>query len=220
MASRSRLFIFGSVITPIALYFGASMTMDHFERQGWRFFDNGKDITTSLGVLSKALQSKDTSAIAGFYAADFSGSRLGLTTMSQAEEKDGIHKLVFRSDGGQAGRDAAVAEWKAYLDGFESIEEAGLHIHRLEKWDTAGDVAATIRYELIGTPKGASQAGIDRGYFKMRFDASAGGLKIRQASLVEGDRIIGDKPQFVDVAKTAGVDFLNQYYPAFLNQSL
>jgi len=59
MATRSRLVIFGSVVTPIALYFGASMTMDHFERQGWRFFNTGKDITTSLGLLSKALHLKD-----------------------------------------------------------------------------------------------------------------------------------------------------------------
>jgi len=220
MAARSRLFIFGSVVTPIALYFGASMTMDHFDREGWRFFNTGKDITTSLGLLSKALQSKDASAIAGYYAGDFSGSRLGLTSLVQREEKDGIRKLNFQSDGAQAGKDIAVAEWRAYLDGFESIDEAGLHIHRLEKWDSAGDVGATVRFELIGAPKGSSQAGIDRAYFKMRFDASAGGLKIRQASLVEGDRIISDKPQFVDVAKTAGVDFMNRYYPAFLNQPL
>ncbi len=220
MATRSRLVIFGSVVTPIALYFGASMTMDHFERQGWRFFNTGKDITTSLGLLSKALHLKDTSAIAGFYTADFSGSRLGLASLVESEEKDGIRKFSFRSDGAQAGKDVAVAEWRAYLDGFESIEEAGLHVHRLEKWDSAGDVAATVRFELIGTPRGASQPGIDRAYFRMRFDISGGSLKIRQASLVEGDRIIGDKPQFVDVAKTAGVDFLNRYYPAFLNQPL
>jgi hypothetical protein len=220
MATRSRLVIFGSVVTPIALYFGASMTMDHFEGQGWRFFNTGKDISTSLGLLSTALHSKDAAAIGGFYAADFSGSRLGLASLVEAEEKDGIRKFGFHSDGAPAGKDVAVAEWRAYLDGFESIEEAGLHVHRLEKWDSAGDVAATVRFELIGTPRGASQPGIDRAYFRMRFDISGGGLKIRQASLVEGDRIIGDKPQFVDVAKTAGVDFLNRYYPAFLNQPL
>ena len=69
----NRLFIFGSVLTPIALYFGASMTMDHFDRQGWRFFNTGKDITTSLGWMAKALQSKDLRAIEGFYTAGFSG---------------------------------------------------------------------------------------------------------------------------------------------------
>src|SRR6185369_523003 len=123
MANRNRLFIFGSVLTPIALYFGASMTMDHFERQGWRFFDTGKDVTTSLGRMAKALQSKDLTAIEGYYAADFSGSRLGLTKLEQTEEKDGVHKSGFRSDGLAVGRDVAVAEWRSYLDGFESIEE-------------------------------------------------------------------------------------------------
>src|SRR5258705_5895547 len=128
MASRNRLFIFGSVLTPIALYFGASMTMDHFERQGWHFFDTGKDVTTKLGQLAKALQSKDAAAIEGFYGADFSGSRLGLTKLEPAGDKDGIVKSAFHSDGLAVGRDVAVAEWRSYLDGFESIEEAGLHI--------------------------------------------------------------------------------------------
>jgi hypothetical protein len=116
-------------------------------------------------------------------------------------------------------KDTAVAEWRAYLDGFESIEEAGLHVHRLEKWDS-GELVASVRFEVIGTPKGASQAGIDRGFFRMRFESSDTGLKIREASLIEGDRIISDKPQFSNVAKAAGIDFLNQYYPAFLNQPL
>ena len=63
MANRGRIFIFGSVLTPIALYFGASMTMDHFDRQGWRFFNTGKDIVTNLGSIAKAVQSKDVAAL-------------------------------------------------------------------------------------------------------------------------------------------------------------
>ena len=220
MANRSRIFIFGSVLTPIALFVGASMTMDHFDRNGWKFFNTGKDIATNLGSLAKAVKAKDVAAIESFYASDFSGSPLGLTRMAQAEEKDGVRKSIFKSDGGASGRDVAIGEWRSYVDSFESIEESGLHIHRLEKWDSPNDLVASVRMEVIGKPKGAPDAGIDRAFFRMHFDTSGGGLKIRQASLIEGDRIIGDKPQFTNVAKEAGVDFANQYYPAFLSQPL
>jgi hypothetical protein len=76
MANRSRIFIFGSVLTPIALFVGASMTMDHFDRNGWKFFNTGKDIATNLGSLAKAVKAKDIGGIENFYARDFSGSSL------------------------------------------------------------------------------------------------------------------------------------------------
>src|SRR5262245_52708656 len=219
MANR-RIFIFVSVLTPIALYFGASMGMDHFERKGWKFFNTGKDIVSNLESLAKAVRSKDVALIESFYARDFNGARLGLTRLEPCDEMDGIRKLLFRSDGASVGRDAAVGEWRSYVESFETIEEAGLHIHRLEKWDSADDLVASVRFELIGKPKGAIQSGIDRAFFRMRFDATGGGLKIRQAALMEGDRILSEKPQFNNVAKKAGVDFENKYYPAFLTQPL
>jgi hypothetical protein len=88
------------------------------------------------------------------------------------------------------------------------------------QWDSGPELAAEVRFELIGTPKGAPQSGIDRAYFHMKFLNSGGNLKIEQASLIEGDRSVADKPQFTNVAKEAGVDFVNRYYPAFLNQPL
>src|SRR5579872_2559622 len=218
MDNRNRIFIFGSVLTPIALYFGASMTMDYFEREGWRFFNTGKDIVSNLGSLAKAVKAKDIAGIDNFYARNYSGSPLGLNKLEQAEDKDGVRKYLFRSDNSTVARDAAVAEWKAYLDNFDSIEEVGLHVYRLEKWK--GDPQAIVRFELIGTPKGAPAAGIDRAYFRMQFESSGGSLKTSQAALMEGDRIISEKPQFTNVAKEAGVDFLNRYYPAFLQQKL
>jgi hypothetical protein len=216
----NRIFIFGSVLTPIALYLGGSMAIDHFDREGWRFFNTGKDIVTTLGSLGKAIKATDMAAIESFYARDYNGSPLGLNRLEQAEEKDGVIKYLFRWDGAASARDAAVAEWRTYLDTFESIEEVGLHVYRLDEWKSGSDLQAVVRFELIGTPKGAAQAGIDRGYFRMKFDSSGGSLKIQQAALVEGDRIISQKPQFTNVAKEAGVDFLNQYYPAFLNLPL
>ncbi len=194
--------------------------MDHFDREGWRFFNTGKDIVTTLGSLAKAVKAKDVAGIENFYARDYNGSPLGLNRLEQAEEKDGVVKYLFRSDSAPTARDAAVAEWRTYLDTFESIEEVGLHVHRLDKWEPGSDLRAEVRFELIGTPKGAAQAGIDRAYFRMKFDSTGGSPKIQQAALVEGDRIISQKPQFSNVAKEAGVDFLNRYYPAFLSLPL
>ena len=79
---------------------------------------------------------------------------------------------------------------------------------------------ASVRFELIGAPKGSHQSGIDRAYFRMHFDSSGGAFKIRQAALIEGERILSEKPQFTNVANEAGVDFLNRYYPPFLSQPL
>src|SRR5216684_4138060 len=157
MANRSRIFFFGFVLSPVALYFGAPMAMDHFDREGWRFFNTGKSIVTNLGSLAKSLQAKDMAGVESFYARDFSGSSLGLAKLEVAEEKDGVRKFLFRSDAASAGRDAALAEWRAYLGAFASIEEAGLHIHRIEKWDSINDVVASVRFELIGTLNGAPQ---------------------------------------------------------------
>ena len=117
-------------------------------------------------------------------------------------------------------RQAALAEWQAYIEGFASIEEVRLHVDRLEKWQGTNEVVASVRYELIGVPKGEPQAGIDRAYFRMHFDASQKPFKIRRAELIEGDRVISSRPLFVDVAAEAGIDFTNQYYPAFLDQPL
>ncbi|MGH2569632.1 MAG: CRTAC1 family protein, partial [bacterium] len=46
------------------------------------------------------------------------------------------------------------------------------------------------------------------------------GLRIAQASLVEGERHTGARDLFVNVAHEAGIDFLNRYYPPFLTEPL
>src|SRR5690242_1541665 len=107
MANRGFVYLFGSLLAPVALYLGVSMTMDHFDRQGIRFFDTGKSILTDLESLAKAVKAKDAAAVENSYARDFHGTTLGLTRLEAAEEKDGAKKYCFRSDGGPQGRDAA-----------------------------------------------------------------------------------------------------------------
>jgi len=189
------------------------------DRRDRQLFDAGRDVVKVLDRFAAALAACDTAALSDFYAADFTGTRLGLLRRELAESKDGAKRYRQTSDQAPLDRAAALAEWRSYRDSFESIDEAGLHIDQLETWDEE-PLVVTVRVEVVGTPRGAPRPGIDRVYVRMAFQRTAEGLQIRSAALREGERIIGDRPQFEDVAHMAGVDFVNQYYPAFLNQPL
>ncbi|HXO28825.1 MAG TPA: CRTAC1 family protein, partial [Thermoanaerobaculia bacterium] len=73
---------------------------------------------------------------------------------------------------------------------------------------------------------GAPRAGCDRASFRMRFGrrpsapGTAPSLEILAASLLEGERVVAERPQFADVSRAAGIDFENRTYPAFLEQPL
>ena len=189
------------------------------DSRGKLFFESGKDIVATLDQLAAALTAGREQDLSRLFAANFAGTRLGLLTRDQIEEKDGAHVYRQKSDGASLDRGGAVAEWMGYRAGFSKIVEAGLHLDRLEEWGGT-DLIATVRLEVIGTPQGGTQAGIDRALFRMTFAQTADGLEIRHAAFVSGERIISDRPQFEDVAHTAGVDFVNQWYPAFVNQPM
>jgi hypothetical protein len=190
------------------------------ERRGLAFFESGRDIVVSaLDPFAAALAAGDTAAMDKLYAADFAGTRLGLTTRQLAGDLDGARRFVQTSDGAPQDRAAALAEWRAYRDSFASIDEAGLHIDQVEVWG-GSPLVATVRFEVIGTPRGAAQPGIDRARFRMTFDRVADGLRIKSATFLDGDRLISEVPQFADVAHEAGVDFANRYYPAFVNEKM
>jgi len=207
-----RAVLFLVAFTAVALV--VSLWVDH---RGRAFFDAGRDIVSgALDPFAAALAADDAAAMDRLYADDFSGERLGLLARTLASEKDGAKRFVQTSDRARLDRAGAIAEWCAYRDSFASVLESGLHIDQLEQWG-GSTLVATVRFEVIGTPKGAPQAGIDRARFRMTFERGAEGVRIRAATFLDGDRLISDAPQFVDVAHDAGVDFKNQYYPAFLN---
>ena len=122
---------------------------------GHTFFNNGRAIKESLVAMGFALRAKEFKNVTTFYAADYQGKCLGLTTRKLSEDKDGIHRLLQVSDNSGADRNAAVTEWKNYLDSFDSIESVSLFIHRFDKWKSDNDLAARVRFEVIGTPHGA-----------------------------------------------------------------
>ena len=214
MASKSRVLY--AVGLPVVAVAGALMAVGQVDRSGITFFESGKAIEDELGKFASELTKQSPKF--DLLDAGYKGQALGLASLAPAEERDGIRKLLMRSTGATADRSAAMAEWTQYIAGFDSIEETIFHINRIESWGSGEDTAATVRFELLGTPKGTKDAMVDRAMFHMTFRATPAGPKLMAARLVEGDRYASSTPQFLDVASTAGVGFKNQYYPPFLNE--
>ncbi|MEA2559199.1 MAG: hypothetical protein QOH06_703 [Acidobacteriota bacterium] len=212
--------LFFSLLAPILLVGGTFTAFEHFEKRGKQFFETGRAAVETLGSLARALKGGDLDTAGRLYSPDFRGSALGLTQLRRVQEKDGIESLRFAPDGSAADRAAALGEWRSYLDGFASIEELGLHVHRVEEWQETGEVTVQVRFEVIGTPRGRPRPEIDRGYFRARFVPSQEGLRIAEASPAEGERLASDRPQFTEVGAKAGIAFVNQYYPPFLTEPL
>jgi len=235
---------------------GALAGLDALDRRGRRFFAAGRSVVDALDELGAAVLARDLEGLRGAYAADYRGRALGLDalagTAATASEKDGVRILklgaAVRGAAGDAwdtrALGAAGASWEPYLASFAEIEEAGFHLDRLLEW-RGRELAARVRFELIGRPRGAPHAGIDRAVLEMRFRrraaigetgargaagrmgasggeaaAAGAGLEIVAASLLEGERVIAERPQFADVSRAAGIDFENRTYPAFLEQPL
>jgi hypothetical protein len=205
---------------PAAFALGPYATVFNAERAGMEFLEIGRRIVNTMEAFGRAAQSLDFQQLQAAFHCDYQGESLGLGSLCSAGYRDGVARWVFSSNHAPADKAVAVAEWRAYLECFELIEESGFHLHRLEQWDEPHELQATIRFELVAKPRGRPEAGIDRGYIRMRFTRGGDGLQIAGASLVEGDRLIGDRPQFRNVAGEAGIDFLNQYYPGFSDDTL
>ena len=214
MARRNQVLY--AVGLPVVAVVGAIMVVGQVDRSGISFFETGKAIEDELGKFSSELTARNSK----FDLLDpgYRGTSLGLASLTPAHERDGIRRLLMRSNGSAVDRSAAAAEWTQYLAGFDAIEEVILHIDRIESWGSGEDTVATVRFELLGTPKGTRDAVADRGLFRTTFRASPSGPRLVAASLVEGDRYASSNPQFTDVAGGAGVGFTNRYYPRFLNE--
>jgi hypothetical protein len=230
---------------PVALGAGTLLGLKALDRAGVGFHAAGRSVVDCLAALAAAVKARDLVRLRRFYAPEYAGRPLHLHRLGPPAAKDGV--LVQRlgaADGPRDDGEAAIAGWREYLAGFGEIEEVGFHLDRLEEWRGA-ELVARVRFELIGKPLGAPEAGIDRAILQVRFgrparsrrggqarrgrqerqasqeDTEAGAeLRIRSASLVEGDRVIAARPQFADVSQAAGIDFENRTYPAFLDQPL
>ncbi len=190
------------------------------ERDGEAFLQTGRLVLGTLKGFMEAVRKHNWSGLRWYYSSKFSGSFLGLNHLSLDSDKDDIRIYRFVGSDTPCRREDAVTEWSSYIANFTDTEEIGLHLHRLESWDPAYPVVATIRMEHIGRPYGAERAGIDRAYFKVAWERVGNSLQIIDQALVEGERILSDQPLFANVGQRAGIDFKNEYYPEFLNKSL
>ena len=211
---------FRLLLAVLVVLSGAWLWLGHLDHEGQRFYAEGKGVAGVLDRFAAALRRRDLAAVEGFYSPSFRGGSLGLVNLRRTEERDGIEASRFTAEKA-AGLDraAAVDEWRAYLGGLGAIEEVGLHLHRLPAWE-GDELEALVRFELIGTPQGAARPGIDRAMFRVRFERAPAGLRIREAALVDGERLTAEKPQLVNVAHAAGIDFMNRYYPPNLTLPL
>jgi len=189
------------------------------ERDGEQFFQTGRLIAQTLAKIGEALKNSEISTIKQYYAAKFTGTGLGLNNLSLASEEDGVQTYNFQS-GRTSSKDGAICDWFNYIKSFDDVHEISLYLHRLEKWDLAAPLITTVRFEHIGTEHRARHSIIDRAYFRMEWEGSGDSVQILSQSLISGERVSAARPQFVDVARHAGVDFHNRYYPPFLTDPL
>jgi hypothetical protein len=215
----SRLKILIGVVLAFSLI--AYLSVWYIDGKGLDFFNTGKSGVHLLQQMAQDLKRGDMTALEKRYATNYQGALLGLTEVVQRDDRDGIYIYSMQSAGDAPDRRAAIDEWRTYLSDFDEIEEVGLYIHRLEEWDSPDEAfVASVRFELIGQNRGAPRPGIDRAFFRMHFVPGPQGPVIQQAELIHGERHIATQAHFVNVGPQAGIDFENQYYPAFLNQPL
>ena len=210
-----RIVLIAAVVGAVGLV-GARL----IDQRGVQFFNAGRDIVDgSLTQLGAAVREQNPEALERLFSPRYDGHPLGLLSLTAADRTDGVQRLTFASSTARADREAVIREWLAYRSTFSRMTEVGFHIDQLEAWGGT-TLIATVRFEAIGLPQGATEEGIDRARYRMSFERTADGVRITGATFLDGDRLISDRPQFVDVATSAGVAFKNQYYPRFVNEPM
>ncbi|HEV8242303.1 MAG TPA: CRTAC1 family protein [Thermoanaerobaculia bacterium] len=219
-AVQKRPLFFGLTLVPAVAVYLAWTTARQVEPRGRAFFERGKTVVVGLDALARALRAGDLPAAERLYAADYRGSALGLLERAPVQQRSGIRALRFAGAGAGTDRGAALDEWRRYVDGFDNLESLELHLHRFDSWQDTGDLHVRVRFEAIGTPRGAGHPVIDRAIFRLALALGPEGPRIKSAELVDGERVESERPWFADVAHSAGVDFTNRWYPGFLDRPL
>ena len=199
---------------------GSLPFLNSIERNGEDFFQTGRSVVNTFKEMVEYLKSFQFSQLERFYSPRFEGTSLGINNLVEERELDGIriHRLVAEPTLMNSG--AAQSEWRSYVESFDHIEEMAIHLYRVEEWKKSRPLITSVRFECIGTLRGARTSSIDRAYFRIIWERINDGLKIAGQSLIHGERMHSEKPHFLNVAAAAGVDFQNQYYPPFLTEPL
>lgn len=194
--------------------------MNSIDRKGELFFQTGRLLVSTLAKFGASIKTKQLSSTAAFYHPEFRGTRLGLGALKLESERDGICTEKFCSDDRIVAPEDSLDEWEKYIESFEQVEEIAMHLHRLEAWKDGKSIVASVRFEHIGTLRGARRPCIDRAYFRTSWERTGETLRLKGQTLIQGDRVYAERPHFLDVAQAAGIDFQNQYYPPFLSEPL
>lgn len=220
---RKRRWLVVALLVVLIVGTALALWLDHRYQ---RFFGAGESMIGTLTPMSRALRARDLDSFGQHLAADYRGHELGLLRPETVGERDGIRHLRFSAGNDSPDsldRRGALSEWRRYLDGFALVEHVEMHVHRLERWlsgRSSGRVA-TVRFELIGRLAAGGDRGDrahDRAIVRFAFD-DQNPPRILSAEWVEGERVVGSKPHFVDVASAASVGFENRTYPGFEPQA-
>ena len=206
----------GVGIVVVAILGGAEL----IDARGRAFFTAGEGVERALHRAALAARRADVSALASFFADEYSGTLLGLTDVPLADFRGGVKAFSFRRGVRSTNRVDAVQEWSSYLQQFESIDELRLDLDRFEAWQPPDRPVAVVRLELIGRLRGAARSSIDRVRLRFAFTQPADVVQVRSAELIDGERLASDATMFEDVGPSAGIAFRHRYYPAFLSQPL
>ncbi len=194
--------------------------LKRIDREGGAFFGLGQTVVHRLDHLARLLRHGLLTELDSFYDAAFKGRKLGLTDAGARSERDGICTIEFKPDLDNITVRQATAEWSAYVAAFKHIEELQLHLYRIDNWTNPDKLVTTVRFESIGTRRGEAVSGVDRAHFRIVWRVSSEGARIVEQSLITGESVICRESHFEDVSAAAGIDFVNQYYPGFMEESL
>src|SRR6266851_4516208 len=130
---------------------GMFAVLEYAEYAGNAFYRDGRAILATLTVLGDGVKHGNAAAVDTAHDPSYRGRNLGLTHLIADQVTDGIRRFAFAPGSQTEDRVAAVAEWVRYQAGFETVEEAALHIGRILPAEPGEDLAASVRFELIGT---------------------------------------------------------------------
>ncbi len=192
----------------------------NLDRQGETFFQAGRLVATTLETLAKRLKQQDFASTADLYAGSFAGHGFSISASDLGEEANHIRRGSFHAASPLSGREEAIREWRMYLHPFSHIEQLSLHLDAIERIHTDGHIETRVRLELIGILLGESRSGVDRLAFQVTWLPHDDGSLIASQCLLNGERVLCDRPCFSEVGQDAGIAFENKYYSQFLNQPL
>ncbi|HSR70693.1 MAG TPA: CRTAC1 family protein [Acidobacteriota bacterium] len=184
----------------LALYGGVQL-IDAQERL---YFRRGRAVDDALKMWARGLAQQDFSVLQDLYALDFRGARLGLLSPPLSHEEHGLITYTFLAEAADAEREAALQEWRRYLEGFQSIDSVQAHIVDFQQWQEDSALGASVRLRVVGRRGDPAVTVIDRMLMSLDFTAVQERVQITRMRLTSGERVTG-QPLFEDVAGAAGL---------------